>query len=432
MDEAKDMATSFRYVSEIESQMEEKRRQEEQAQQQAQDTVINSLPQNEAGPSTVPITRGRSPRTNKSAIKKPTLNGQSGSPSKQQRSNSRPIKEETPSKGKRKVTFDVVPDVAIITSTTAQEKPKEKVEESEGVFDFESELGGSPPANDGLSPIESLPLTPVSEGVRSPRRHPRTRPDNPLGLPASLSALRPISLPHPVSMRSPTLVSRESGTEERSRSEKIRESLVAGESTSRRGLAADAEPEEEGEAEEEEKFDLQESEILKLVAASMPSHRSAWKKNSKSWRLFKGGDSPEGNDSTAESSSSQAGYYDESEDDANDSHTDDPDMAFNAGVPQSLPIAITPLAGMKAPSNGSGVLVPPKGKDTSQSLRRVSDAVRGLKGSVALEVPAEEDEDEDEDDELPDDVGGLARQRALKIMQARDKLPPAGMWRSLA
>ena len=32
--------------------------------------------------------------------------------------------------------------------------------------------------------------------------------------------------------------------------------------------------------------DPQEEEILKLVAANTPSHRSAWKRNSKAWQLF--------------------------------------------------------------------------------------------------------------------------------------------------
>ena len=35
-----------------------------------------------------------------------------------------------------------------------------------------------------------------------------------------------------------------------------------------------------------EQLDPQEEEILKLVAANTPSHRSAWKRNSKAWQLF--------------------------------------------------------------------------------------------------------------------------------------------------
>jgi hypothetical protein len=45
------------------------------------------------------------------------------------------------------------------------------------------------------------------------------------------------------------------------------------------------------------------------------------------------------------------------------------------------------------------------------------------------------DEDDESDDEpsqmdLPDEARG--RQRAFKILEARSKLPAAGMWRSLA
>jgi hypothetical protein len=33
-------------------------------------------------------------------------------------------------------------------------------------------------------------------------------------------------------------------------------------------------------------LDLHEAEILKLVAANMPSHRGAWKRDSKAWQTF--------------------------------------------------------------------------------------------------------------------------------------------------
>ena len=36
----------------------------------------------------------------------------------------------------------------------------------------------------------------------------------------------------------------------------------------------------------EKPTDPREEELLRLVAASTPSHRSAWKKNSKAWQLF--------------------------------------------------------------------------------------------------------------------------------------------------
>lgn len=81
---------------------------------------------------------------------------------------------------------------------------------------------------------------------------------------------------------------------------------------------------EEGDVDED--LDPREAEILRLVAASTPSHRSAWKKDSKAWRLFVGRQdeklkkvdknaiAEEEEDSTAESSSSRAGYYDDSDD----------------------------------------------------------------------------------------------------------------------
>ncbi|THH31307.1 hypothetical protein EUX98_g2885 [Antrodiella citrinella] len=61
----------------------------------------------------------------KSAIKKPKSNG-SASPSTKRSTSSEADTKETPTKGKRKVTFDVKPDVAIINSNG----PVHKIDES--------------------------------------------------------------------------------------------------------------------------------------------------------------------------------------------------------------------------------------------------------------------------------------------------------------
>lgn len=75
---------------------------------------------------------------------------------------------------------------------------------------------------------------------------------------------------------------------------------------------------------EEEKnvTDPREAEILKLVAASTPSHRSAWKKDSSAWRTFVARQKAERNDRSSipeedESSATDGpAYYDESGDDS--------------------------------------------------------------------------------------------------------------------
>lgn len=126
MDESIDIATSFRYVSEMQAQMEAIQKRQEIA-AQAEESIAQQ-PNAAAEPSA----RGRSPRTSKSAIKKPKVKVDSKSPTKSKRSSSRTedAKEDTtPSKGKRKVTFDVKPEVAIIDGdNTVPSKPKARTQ----------------------------------------------------------------------------------------------------------------------------------------------------------------------------------------------------------------------------------------------------------------------------------------------------------------
>lgn len=119
--------------------------------------------------------------------------------------------------------------------------------------------------------------------------------------------------------------------DERPRSIAIRESLLAPlpEDASKRHDVEEYRVEVRSEIQHgEDEVDPREAEILRLVAASTPSHRSAWKKDSKAWQVFVGRQdrkpkesakdtiAEEEEDSTAESSSSRAGYYDDSDDEA--------------------------------------------------------------------------------------------------------------------
>lgn len=131
MDESKDIATSYRYVLDLEAQMAEHQR----ASSSTQDAGPSSAGTVDiVSPAAVP--RGRSPRGTKSSIKKgkEKENARPVTPTKEQESEAAekagaPAKETTP-KGKRKVTFDVKPEIAIIDNETAgNETEKDTTEE---------------------------------------------------------------------------------------------------------------------------------------------------------------------------------------------------------------------------------------------------------------------------------------------------------------
>lgn len=123
MDESKDIATSFRYVMDIESQMEQHRLEEEAAEEAS--VPVASTSQVTAEAATIAENRGRSPRVQKSAFKhsqqaggsKPVANADGAQAA------DAPGNKETNGKGKRKVTFDVQPEVAIIKDDGASEQP---------------------------------------------------------------------------------------------------------------------------------------------------------------------------------------------------------------------------------------------------------------------------------------------------------------------
>ena len=72
--------------------------------------------------------------------------------------------------------------------------------------------------------------------------------------------------------------------------------------------------------------------------------------------------------------------------------------------------------------------------NTSASLRRASYAERDMLRPVdpgALDFTADADDDEDEDVPSDPETGGKARQRALRILKARNEMPAAGTSSSL-
>ncbi|KAK7696035.1 hypothetical protein QCA50_000676 [Cerrena zonata] len=460
MDESKDIATSYKYVMEM----------DQLAGQAAIVDDASLIPTNTV-PSVEDAPRGRSPQ--KSAVKKLSIPEASGSGSNLQPINAdtkdgdkqeeKPVEAKdkkgvastvgTPDKGKRKVTFVVHPDVAIIDDEPTRERGTKRGAsggEEAAVFDFENE-SGEREGEEIIDPLAhrnnaSEPTTPV-EPIHAPRRPQRVRKTDMSGLPSSLSTLRPSSLPMPSAMR-PLIPHQKvdlNPTTDAQRDEKNNQSLEDSPLTS---------PAEDP----EEELDSREAEILKLVAAHTPSHRSAWKKNSKAWQLFvsrQGKKNRKAVDRIPEededSTSSRAGYYDES-----DGTTESDERQPDPFVPlaTSAPIPIAPISqgrNFGAPSyqpktslsDRPGVLVPTFRK-SSAALRKASYAERDRMRSIDPGIVdfVDEDDGEDEDDEdddavLGDDVnvqqvGGRARRRALKILQARDSVPAAGMWRSLA
>ena len=302
------------------------------------------------------------------------------------------------------------------------------------------------------------PTLPFIENAQT-RGRGRHRIANVGALPAALSALRPTSLP-----AYSVLQSRD-----------IEEPATR---VSNSGASPATPPVlllHEAESEYPEQLDPQEEEILKLVAANTPSHRSAWKRNSKAWQLFV---------SRRRNGVPGALIPEETEDGsvrvAND--TDDSDWGSsrgklyrltwiilgswntdirwslgNAGFPASLPIDISPLSHQREPlslasyqpktslSDRAGMVVPafPDGRrrTSSATLRRASYAERDRSRSIdpgALDfiIGDGEEAEDDQSDEEPTKANvadeGRGRQRAFKILQARSKVPEAGMWMSLA
>ncbi|KAH9849978.1 hypothetical protein C2E23DRAFT_887696 [Lenzites betulinus] len=455
MDERKDIATSFRYVMDIESQMEQHRLEEEAAEEDS--APVASTSQVTAEAATIAENRGRSPRVQKSAFKhsqqaggsKPVANADGAQAA------DAPENKETNGKGKRKVTFDVQPEVAIIKDDGASEQPASSSAFEDPIFDMDNETEHSASTRIDV-PAEPPKASPApSERSRTPTRQSHSRSSSNSGLPQMLVSLRPASLPAPSAMRPPV---RHIATEPAERTRSLRESLLTAEANSTRPDVVDSPIAIEAPvAEDEEDADPREAEIMRLVAASVPSHRSGWKKNSKSWQMFLSRRERKASEAEPDAISEEGSYAAVLDDfggqpgrngfngvadsDATDEDDDDDKWSNEEQqMAQSLPIPIGPLGQHRQSfgipsyqpktslSDRPGVLVPPLRNGTAAtSLRRAS--VRALDpGALDFVV----DEDGVDDVESDPETGGKARQRALRILKARDELPAAGMWRSLA
>ncbi|KAF8239024.1 hypothetical protein L208DRAFT_1239740 [Tricholoma matsutake] len=345
------------------------------------------------------------------------------------------------SKGKRKVTFDVEPEVV----TIKREVNTEIEEDNDGprvnnvaemIFELE-DLDQEPE-----SPVDMNSSLPLVEPVAQPLRTRKHRQSTELS--GSFSNLRPASLPAPSHIRpprgphgadtsSPTIIlslPRPSGSQ------------VSGSGTTSSAHAA---------------VNSRDVEILKLVAANTPSHRGAWKPNSKAWQTFvrrqDNRDHSENRYIAEEGEEEGNGAGSESVATGHPSSlTADRNTAVNGSdVPfvGSLPI---PIKFAKRPQVLSLASYRPQTAIPEQpvveaapnvsrtALRKAVYAERDRSRSIdpgALDFEEEEEKSHlvADDEAFKDDTadaGDRGRNRALKILQAGSEIPEAGMWRSLA
>ncbi|KAG1805181.1 uncharacterized protein BJ212DRAFT_1392577 [Suillus subaureus] len=418
MDEARDTAASFRYFIDMEAEMEIMRGRQRLP---ATGTTATETWKATTQPSNA-STSARAPGDEENKLKG-VKEGRLQKPDHGRNGNE--------SRGKRKVTFDIKPDALIVDGPNPEKNGSSQGRDMQDmIFDLDGE-------SSDRDSSDAAPVLPFKETLYIPRRRTRLRNStNHVGLPTSLSSLRPTSLPAYASLQAQitkqdSTLRTQAPTSEQLHTERIRHTIEA------------------------ETSDPQEQEILKLVAADTPSHRGAWKPNSKAWQLFvsrQGG----------KNGSAGAFIPEEVEVSVTVSDTDDSDDITSGtryhppGIPGSLPISIGPLSRKREPlslasyqpktslPDRASAMVPPfpnmVGRHSTSALRKASYAARDRDRSMdpgTLDfVSHDEGDEDDESDDEPSQMDPLdearGRQRAFKILEARSKLPAAGMWRSLA
>ncbi|KAF9464811.1 hypothetical protein BDZ94DRAFT_1215558 [Collybia nuda] len=440
-------AASFQYFVNLEEDMaRHKRNTEKEENSESQETVWNqrSGPSRKAGSPDVKDDGKRTPPKGESS----TTHIQS---QESERSSSRG--RETTPKGKKKVvTFDVQPEVVTIRRDANSEKeeddPLASQDQREEVFVIDLDEEGSE-----NSP-SLKPTLPLVEQPAQPQRPKKSRSQNTGGLSGSFSGLRPSSLPAPSHVRPPR---GQHGSD-------VSTSLSLARPFPRPRIPASSsvDPPALTEAQDEA--------ILKLVAADTPSHRGAWKPDSKAWQTFvrrKDSKGHTGGEDIPEEDATDVldfgvsemarpikswSYYDGPNDEGDDFTAMGADFVGSLPIPiksvhRSLPtLSLASYQPDTAVSERPLNLPPTVQKGSSSAaIRKAAYAERDRSRSMdpgALDFAAEEDEpdEEDEDSQLPEDLskpdamgaGDRGRKRALKILQARSEVPEAGMWRSLA
>lgn len=381
MSDSKDLATSF-LVLNLEAEMERRR----------QAARTETIPESSA--------RGaQQPDTTVAEVTQPTedttkvINGidrtltQSPRPDPDHSTSETELTSPKGKKGKRKVTFDVQPDVVTIKRDVTKEQEANRLYASTNgqvevsIFDLEEDAGRTPSK-------ETTPL-PLLELTQTPRQksHQRSRSSggSASGLPQSLSSLRPISLPSHSNSR---LATPSESAVTSPKEESAPDSAVGSHVAAKPHLSPD-----------------EDDAMMKLVAAHTPSHRGMWNKdNGKALRMIMGeGDANRAAASRNPTESETASVNDET---GWTSYEPPEDIA------RSLPVSIALPRMSRNSTKADQLKVPPE-------------------LPLPLEPKEVVEETTEEDAELPDGEG-RGRERALQIIQARNKLPEPGMWRSLA
>ncbi|EIW76279.1 hypothetical protein CONPUDRAFT_168847 [Coniophora puteana RWD-64-598 SS2] len=506
MDEAKDMATSFRYFTILEQDMARKNVPQDSGAGHDSGTKRETKQVNGAQ-------EGGKDKDKKVEEKEQDKSDKSA-PVEQKVSQESKDTKAKDGKEKRKVKFDV-------QTADAEEKERKPAPapstrhvngEPEMIFDLEDEGEGAEHARE---PDAKAVLPLLEQPSIPPRARHAKQSSAPNGLPPRFSALRPASLPaySPLHSRSgsadavnvPTL----GDNDAQAQAPKTKSAVASVAAKEAMERAAVRQAREAGVTTPEEEA------LLKLVGAETPSHRGAWRTDSKAWRVFMnrldtagGGDKkekeggigliPEDGDGDGEGEEEvqrvQGVWARVNESDDSDLDTEASNSGTHPpGIPASMPIDIGPLHGNgngngrpareplslasyqpktsipeRAAVNGNGnsngtggkmsvpkqtvPLSPGIGRTPSaRSARRASYAERDRQRAIdpgALDFAGQgyedEDDEEDDEDEGGDEAEGgdggktggeteaPSRQRALKILKARSRLPAEGMWRSLA
>jgi hypothetical protein len=149
------------------------------------------------------------------------------------------------------------------------------------IFDLDEggSLDGDMVASEAAATLpEVQPITEISRAPRRRKLFRRSQSDT-LGLPQSLSAIRPSSLPAPASLEKlrdgPVFTHTRSASATSSQ-------LVSTPKDKERANATSRSRDDTWDA----PLDQREAEIRRLVAADVPSHRSAWKRDGLAWQTF--------------------------------------------------------------------------------------------------------------------------------------------------
>lgn len=262
MDETRDTAASFRYFTILEADVARARQQQTQPNTR-REGVPKSVKEN-----------GDSNAAKVTTSAKETEEAHAHPPENSDRGVISPT-DGTPRR--RKVQFDIKAETVTGEGASSGVDSGSQEHEGDGYWSrpFCRELTASVELifdlEDGTSDPETsdaAPILPFIENAQT-RRRGRYRVASLGTLPASLSSLRPPSLPaysvHSTAAQEPAT------SESNSSASHTTPSIL---------LLQGAQ------SKYPEQLDPQEEEILKLVAANTPSHRSAWKRDSKAWQLF--------------------------------------------------------------------------------------------------------------------------------------------------